>query len=823
MADLMGVGGEAATRVFGAFFLGLALGSFLAGRLVARTRHPWRWIAGAELVVVLAVVPLFFLPGWIEPVWRWIGPAGLDGGAGTWLKTLGSLVLLLPPSVAMGFFLPLALPTLLAPGGRLGREGMVAYGINTLGGVLGLGLTLTVLLPLLGANGTLAALMAGNLLTALGALAMPRLLAAAPRPAAAAPAEPAHQIRRASPAWSLPIAMAALSGFCVLAAEVAGFHLLQLAAPISYQAAGALLAAVLLTLGGAALLYPWFERRSGGPENALARALGWAAAATLATPLLFHLVTVQLRVDLFAAGSATWFTFSATGFALLILGPAFAAAGLVFPAACAADEKRSGPEGAGLGWLIAVNGLAAFAGAELAQHVALPRFGLHGTVAAVGIVYAAATALALPLGASTPRMAGTLALLGLGVLAFPTLSRLPTVNPHLPFKVLELSAGREGGLAVVEGPLLGRGILVQNQYLLGSSGNHAEQQRLGALPLLLHPAPREVAYLGLATGITASAGVVSDQVHRIEAVELSPQVARLAGRWFAEANAEILHSPKTRVVIEDARIRVAAHRAAFDVIVGDLFLPWGPGEARLFTTDHFRSVRRALREDGLFCQWLPLHQLTEEHLAIILASFHAAFPEFEVFARGFGGRMPLIALVGWADGSARLDWEVAAARIEEEGRRVRDPLLGHLSGLALLHLGRPDPEFFRHTRPDTLNSLRLEILAGRQQISAGRAAPYLDGERWDALRPRLFPSPPPPPPAASRDAVAFRRLAELLHRVAQDDPQTLGPPPSATRPGGAPSRETILEARRLAPLALPPDYLAPSHLDWTLWTGTPIR
>lgn len=824
MADLMGVGEDAATRVFGAFFLGLAVGSFLAAKLVTRTRRPWRWIAAAELAVALAVVPLFFLPGWIEPIWRWIGPEGLDGAAGIWLRTVGSLLLLLPPSIAMGFFLPLALPTLLASGGRLGRKGMVVYGINTLGGVLGLGFTLTALLPALGANGTLAILIAANLVTAVGALVMERLsVTVSQSPAAPALAEkiaPARDMSRgATIAWTLPIAMAALSGFCVLAAEIAGFHLVQLAAPISYQAAGALLAAVLLTLGGAALLYPWFERVCGGAESALARALSLAALATLATPALFHLVVVKLRVDLFAAGSATAFTIAAIGLALLILGPAFAAAGLVFPAACAADERRSGPGGAGFGWLIAVNGLAAFTGAELAQHLSLPRFGLHGTVAAVGIVYAAATVIALPRGASTTRMATALAVLGLGILAFPALSRLPTVNPNLPFAVLERTAGREGGLAVIEGPALGRAILVQNQYMFGSSGNHAEQQRLGALPLLLHPAPRQVAYLGLATGITASASIEARGVEHVEAVELSPTVARLAGRWFSEANADILSSPKARVVIEDARIRMAAHTAAFDVIVGDLFLPWGPGEARLFTADHFRSVRRALRADGVFCQWLPLHQLTEAHLAIILASFNEAFPDFEVFARGFGGHTPLIGLIGWENGASRVDWEIVAARIAEEGARVRDPLLGHASGLALLHLGRPEPAFYRDAKPDSLNALRLEILAGRDQIAGSAAAPYLTGERWHALRPRLFPAPPPPPLAISPEPEAFRALAELLHRSSEP------PRPSASsinRPD-APSGEQLQKIRHTAALALPADYLSRPHLDWSLWTGAPLR
>lgn len=45
---------------------------------------------------------------------------------------------------------------------------------------------------------------------------------------------------------------------------------------------------------------------------------------------------------------------------------------------------------------------------------------------------------------------------------------------------------------------------------------------------------------------------------------------------------------------EDGRTLVAASRGEFDVIVGDLYLPWGSGAGRLYSVEHFRSVRRAL-------------------------------------------------------------------------------------------------------------------------------------------------------------------------------------------------------------------------------------
>ena len=59
---------------------------------------------------------------------------------------------------------------------------------------------------------------------------------------------------------------------------------------------------------------------------------------------------------------------------------------------------------------------------------------------------------------------------------------------------------------------------LDNYYVLGGSAAERSERRQGLLPLLLHPEPRRVAFVGLATGITASAapalGVADTTRHR---------------------------------------------------------------------------------------------------------------------------------------------------------------------------------------------------------------------------------------------------------------------------------------------------------------------
>src|SRR5690242_21413033 len=55
----------------------------------------------------------------------------------------------------------------------------------------------------------------------------------------------------------------------------------------------------------------------------------------------------------------------------------------------------------------------------------------------------------------------------------------------------------------------------------------------------------------------------------------------------------------------------ASHRQ-FGVIIGDLFVPWRRGEAAMLSRDHFEVVKRALAPGGIFCQWIPMFQLSED-------------------------------------------------------------------------------------------------------------------------------------------------------------------------------------------------------------------
>jgi spermidine synthase len=228
-------------------------------------------------------------------------------------------------------------------------------------------------------------------------------------------------------------------------------------------------------------------------------------------------------------------------------------------------------------------------------------------------------------------------------------------------------------------------IRVDNHYALGGTAERVHHERQAHLPLLLAPGARRVAYVGSATGISAS-GALAHPIESLHLVELVPGVARAAERWFGDANRGVYRDPRTRVVLDDARNFLRWTGERFDLVVADLFVPWQAGAASLYAREHFEAVRARLLPGGVFCQWLPLYQLSEPELRAIAATFLDAFPQAALFRGDFFGRYPIAALVGFAGpppdppAVAEAARRLAAAGVRD--RWVTDPV-----GWAALYVG----------------------------------------------------------------------------------------------------------------------------------------
>ena len=207
---------------------------------------------------------------------------------------------------------------------------------------------------------------------------------------------------------------------------------------------------------------------------------------------------------------------------------------------------------------------------------------------------------------------------------------------------------------VVEQPD-GQRILLADLQRMDASSEPASvhsQRNQARLPLVLHPQAKSILFLGLGTGISASASLGYSGLERT-AVELSQGAIDAAGQWFAKVNNNVTQS--TQIIRDDARRFLKINDATYDVIVGDLFHPDLVGRSALLSRQQFQRAKRRLNKNGIFVQWIALNQFDKESLDIVLRTFKRVFPDAVLFLDAFR-----LALVGVNGNFARLAESIAA-------------------------------------------------------------------------------------------------------------------------------------------------------------------
>lgn len=120
---------------------------------------------------------------------------------------------------------------------------------------------------------------------------------------------------------------------------------------------------------------------------------------------------------------------------------------------------------------------------------------------------------------------------------------------------------------------------------------------------LVYPAlgqgARSVLILGGGDGLAARELLHQNQIRDITQVELDPAVIDLARTTLRAANGGALDDPRVTVVVDDAMTWLRSVDRTFDAVIVDLPDPDTPVLGRLYSTEFYALVTRALAPDGL--------------------------------------------------------------------------------------------------------------------------------------------------------------------------------------------------------------------------------
>jgi spermidine synthase len=609
--------------VVAGFFGGLAAGALWLAPLIERSARPGIGYAACEILIGTWGVVLALAMN--QAAGLMLALTGNEpSDARQWGVAFGgTFLLLLPATAAMGATLPAMERALARLPGTRGGEVSFLYAINTAGAMLGVLACAFWLLPEHGLTRTALACAGANLLCAVLAL----LLLDGP-PTSQGPLTP----HRTGPSDLLP--MLGLTGFLGIGYEVLVVRVLaQLTENTVYTFAILLAVYLFGTSFGAMMLrqlrLAGFEALT--RETVLLRCTAIASLGGICVLGFADRMLGSWRApgDGFADKLIVEALLSVVVFLLptMAMGALFARLG-----------ERAVEEGVGLGRALGANTFGAALAPPVLGLASIPLLGVRASLLVICGSY-----ILLTLRARDGRWASAPAAAATALVA--------AFSPALQFAVvpesgrlLLLREGTSANVAVVEDARGVATLHINNRPQEGSTATLYSDARQALLPLLLHEAPRKVLFLGVGTGATAAYAARAPGL-QVDAVELVPEVLE-ATPVFLERLFPNEQIAGLTLLSADARRFVKASPQRYDLIIADNFHPARSGSAALYTVEHFRAVQGRLDAEGLFCQWLPLHQMDLRTFRSILRSFLEVFPDGHAMLATFSLETPIVGLVG---------------------------------------------------------------------------------------------------------------------------------------------------------------------------------
>lgn len=596
-----------------AFMGGLGAGSLLGTRWSRAIASPLRLFALLEIAVAISA---FLAPQIFNVVQGSLNGIAASTSLLAWHSIQFVLVVLviMLPAFAMGAGFPLILSAV--SNTRVSLGGI--YGMNAIGGATG-ALTPLAMLPVLGWLAAVQLIAVTGLLVGGGALWLSFKMGQAPQARGAG-----HDLALPPVRWLLAYAGI---GAAALILEIGWTRLFGMVLLRTEYVLAIILAIFLIGIGMGSIV-----------ARHLTRAV-WFTVLPIAASI-FAIVSLWLLQPM-----AVWVEasrFDSLSEALLQQGAAIAiltlpvtfvlGAWLPLLSAKIGNRFHSGA------WLYGANSLGAAFGAMLAGFVLIPTLGTSITILTAAIVL-----LVLGLTWSRSRLAW-ISLPIIGMLVVPVL-KMPPVSTLLPQAYADSKDifFHEDAISIthVIEQADGQRQLLADLHRMDASSEPAAvtlQKNQARLPLLLHPKPEKVLFLGLGTAITAAGSLPFPNIEAT-AIELSQGSILAAKNHFAEVNGGV--TDKLEIVRDDARHFLLSSDKIYDVIIGDLFHPDLAGRSALLSRQQFQRARDRLADGGLFVQWIALNQFDLGSLQIVLRTFRTVFPDAVMFLDGFR-----LALVG---------------------------------------------------------------------------------------------------------------------------------------------------------------------------------
>ncbi|UCC10920.1 MAG: fused MFS/spermidine synthase [candidate division WOR-3 bacterium] len=628
---MFGSTNAAIALVVAIFMAGLGLGGLLFGRKIDRVGARLRLFGILQLSTAAASFMLYLILRNLPSLMKTLaGSIGTNAA----IPLLGLLVvfLMLIPCIMMGSTLPVLTRIWAKRGRRIARGVGTIYATNTLGSVIGAGLTGFLLIAAFGQFTTHLVAVVINFFAGAGAMI---LVKKTTNPITRDPVREA----KISP-FSILIVVAGFTGFAALALEILWTRILHIFLANSTYGFTSVVIVFLIGITLGSMFYARFLSKH---QKMLT--LGVCLAGIGLFVLCITIIINDLPDILYnLTGVLDLPSIQLTLPPLLLAGilafvPTFLM-GISFPLICTLYIKDIHYIGKDVGVIYFINTIGSIIGSLCAAFILIPVVGTVISIIIIGCLYICVgfmlyvfryrSPFKVKLAFTAPVIIITAFLVWSGsnrtLIVPPSLFR----TPRRTDKILYYQETREGTVIVHEDVRTNiRACYINNSAVCGTTYDALKVVKmLGHLPFLIKPDVENALVVGFGIGVTASA-VAQHDVLEIDCIEICPGV-RDAAQYFKNYNRDVINDERINFIDGDARTLILMSEKKYDVISCD---PTHPtlGCNNLYTREYFQLCKDILKKDYVICQYLPLHRVTLEEFRSLIKTFASVFPHTTVW------------------------------------------------------------------------------------------------------------------------------------------------------------------------------------------------
>ncbi|MDI6742202.1 MAG: fused MFS/spermidine synthase [Smithella sp.] len=587
------------------FMLGLGLGSFFGGRLIAVLTHRFKKspILFYAVIELLIGVGAFAVPKLFSMGETWLLGAGeMDSLQYLILSDVIIGVSVLPWCILMGFTYPFMMAFIKNLDQSNTSSFSYLYLANVIGAMCGTSLTAWVLIELTGFYNSL--MIAGFLNFS---IFIASLFISVLRPyQATAHHETTNNesiLKQHVPKNSSFIyVLLFLTGFIAMAMEVVWVRAFTPVMLTTIYAFASLLTVYLFATWAGAFFYRRHLERN----------------KVLSTGVLLGCLSISAFLPI--AMNDPRLIMSAT-VALISIFPFCAVLGYLTPKLI--DEYSSGrPTEAGKAY--AVNILGCVIGPLFASYIFLPQWGEKASLLILGLPFLALFVIYYHVNIVKEIRLIAISVIALCIFFISAFINIGYVDFYIPKQ--ESVIRRDHTATVVSaGEGLDKMLLVNG---IGITSLTPITKMMAHLPLaFLKDKPGSALVICLGMGTTYRSALSWDI--RVIAVELVPSVKDAFGYYFADAET-IMKNPKGKIIVDDGRRFLNRTKETFDIITIDPPPPLeAAGSSLLYSEEFYRSVKTRLKPNGILQQWFPCGEF--KILQAIARSLTNSFEHVRVF------------------------------------------------------------------------------------------------------------------------------------------------------------------------------------------------